>query len=734
MPGNAANGIWSNTDCNFGRGISYRVNKTIKPRSGGLIHEVTMTRHHLKTLFHSLWVVLVMANVCAENVLTQHNDLSRTGADLEETILTPANVNSNQFGKLFVRNVDGQVYAQPLYVQGLAISNQTHNVVYVCTENNSVYAFDADNPGATNALWQVNLGPAVPYTDVNGCYDLEPLIGITSTPVIDLNTGTIYVEDKTVEMIGSTNYYYQKLHALDLTTGREKFGGPVTIQGAVGGITFNAQHGNQRSGLLLLSNVVYLAFSSHCDWTPYNGWLFGYNSTNLSQVAIFNATPSSADGEGGIWACGMAPAADTNGNIYVATGNGTFDAESGGTNYGMCFLKLSTTNGLEVADWFSPYNEASLSGSDLDLGSGGPVLLPGTHLLVGLDKVGTMFLLDQNNLGHFSFNGTSDTNIVQEFTATPQTDTIGQSPVYWQGPTNQFIFISCGNGQTTAFGLIGTNIETTPLGAGSVTQDDRAGGLSLSANGTNNGILWAIDYGSGGTLRAYDAANMPTELWDSQQNSARDALGAYVKFVSPTIANGKVYVATDGQLVVYGLLNVSSAFSLSATPASRVAGTQSNSVSYLVTATGTNGFAGRVALSVSGLPANTTASFNPPSVSGSGSSTLTLANSDNVPPGVYTLTITGTAGGYTNVTTAALTVATTPDFTVFTMLGTNLVFGGTNGLPLETYYLLSSTNLALPLTNWSVVATNMFDVNGNFDFTNGMSPGFPRQFYLLQPH
>jgi len=495
----------------------------------------------------------MMAGLPAAEILTQHNDLSRTGANLQETTLTPANVNPGLFGKLFSRNVDGALYAQPLYVEGLTISSQSHNVVFVCTEHNSVYAFDADDPAASNALWHVNLGPSVPYTDVNSCGDLKPEIGITSTPVIDLTTGTIYVEAKTKETNGVVTYYH-RLHALDLTNGQEKFGGPVVIQGAINGITFNALHGHQRAGLVLLSNVVYVAMSSHCDWEPYNGWLFGFNATNLSPVASFNTTPASANGEGAIWSCGMAPAADTNGNLYVMTGNGTFDANTGGTNYGMCFLRLSTTNGLAVVDWFSPFNEAVLSAGDRDLGSGGPVLLPGTHLLTGMGKNGTNYLVDQNNLGHFS-TGTSDTNIVQEFLATVPVDRIGQSPVYWNGPTNPLVFMSCGNNNTLVYLFNGSTFQTTPLATSSAKQGSAPGGVSLSANNNTNGILWVIDSGNGGTLRAYNAANMPDELWDSQQNAARDALGGFVKFCSPTIADGKVFAPTTNQLVIYGLLS-----------------------------------------------------------------------------------------------------------------------------------------------------------------------------------
>jgi hypothetical protein len=484
----------------------------------------------------------------AADVLTQHNDPSRTGANLQETVLTPANVNSTQFGKLFTRAVDGYLYAQPLFVQGLTISNQTHNVVFVCTEHNTAYAFDADDPLATNALWQVNLGVPVPNSEVN-CSDLIPQIGISGTPVIDRLSSTLYLVAKTKETnnLNTVTNYFHRLHALDITSGQEKFGGPAVVTATVSGITFTALTHQNRPGLLLLSNVVYIAFGSHCDQQTYHGWLLGYNATNLQQVSAFCTTPGGS--QGALWSCGMAPAADANGNIYVMTGNGTFDANTGGSDYGQCFLKLSTTNGLKVADWFSPTNESSMNSGDLDIGSGGPVLLPGSHLLVGLCKAGTNYLVDQNNMGHFNSSGD---NVVQEFVLNVKADGIGQDPVYWSGPTNQFIYFSSGNGPTKAFNFTGTNMQTTPLGSSSVSQGNRPGGTSLSAYGATNGILWVID--SGSALRAYNAASFPTEVWDTTQNSARDALGTYVKFAAPTVANGKVFVPTTTQLVVYGLL------------------------------------------------------------------------------------------------------------------------------------------------------------------------------------
>ncbi|MBU6410382.1 MAG: hypothetical protein KGR98_08335, partial [Verrucomicrobia bacterium] len=307
----------------------------------------------------------------AADVVMFHNDLARTGANLDETVLTPSNVNVNNFGKLFSHGVDGQVYAQPLYVSGVDINGQIHNVVYVCTEHNSVYAFDADN-GSLGALWHVNFGAPVPSSDVGSCSDLTPDIGITGTPVIDTGSGTLYVDARTL----ISGAYAHHLHALDLATGAEKFGGPVTISASANGHTFDPHRQHQRPGLLLLNGIVYLAYGSDCDTPTYWGWLLGYNATTLQRVSVFNVCPGGT--EGAIWSCGMAPAVDSSGNIYVMTGNGTFDANSGGHDYGDCFLKLSTANNaVTVSDWFSPDNNSTLNSNDQDLGAGGPVLLPG---------------------------------------------------------------------------------------------------------------------------------------------------------------------------------------------------------------------------------------------------------------------------------------------------------------------------------------------------------------------
>ncbi|HXI85401.1 MAG TPA: pyrrolo-quinoline quinone [Verrucomicrobiae bacterium] len=495
----------------------------------------------------------------AANVLTQHNDNLRTGANLQEFVLTTNNVSTAQFGKVFSRSVDGQMYAQPLYAHAVAISNQFYNVVYVCTESNSVYAFDADNAAASNALWHVNLGPPVPIADLNNCGDLSPIVGITSTPVIDPTTGTIYVDAKTVE---SGNYFH-RLHALDIATGQEKFGGPVVVQASVPGtgdggtnVSFDAQHEHNRPGLLLLSNVVYLAFGSHCDWAPYHGWLLGYGATNLQQVCAFNTTPNG--GEGAIWSSGTGPAADSAGNIYVVTGNGSFDANTGGPDLGDTFMKLTVSNNtLAVATWFTPYNQAALDASDLDLGSGGTLLLPTTNMVVGIGKQGVLYLLNRDDMGGYS-TANSDTNVLQEFQAVPSTCCIGPSPVYWNGPSNQFLFTWTGGDVMKAFNFTGSSIDTNPLAQGNATfTQSRPGGMSLSANLNvpGSGIVWGICNFQGGTIVAYDAGNVGHTLWTSQSKASRDSLGSYVKFASPTISNGKVYAPTGAnQFVVYGLL------------------------------------------------------------------------------------------------------------------------------------------------------------------------------------
>jgi hypothetical protein len=508
-------------------------------------------------------------------VLTQHNDNSRTGANLNETILNTSNVNVNQFGKLFARVVDGQVYAQPLYVPGVNIQG-LHNVVYVATMTNNLYAFDADDPAASEPLWQVNFGPSVPNLDVSGPNDIEGPIGITSTPVIDNASGTLYCVAKTKE--GTS--YVQRLHALDLTSGQEKLGGPVVIDGSVPGIgddsvagtiRFNALRHLNRPALLLSTGYLYIAFGSHEDNRPFHGWVLSYDTATLQQVASFNVTPSGWGG--GIWSSGQGLALDDSGSIYFMTGNGTFNTIAGGQDCSSCFIKLSTPF-LNLVDWFAPYNQNDLNVNDFDLNSSGPLLLPGFNRLVGGGKEGKLYVLDRANMGHFQAG--SNSQIVQDLQITYGNHLHG-SPIYWESPVHgPLVYVWYEENHLEAFkivnGLFETNIDPNTGLLAPATKSTMAvppgmpgGVLSLSANGTaaGSGILWATaPYNAdahinvvAGILRAFDASDLSIELWNSKQNAARDDFGNFAKFTPPTVANGKVYVATfSDQLLVYGLL------------------------------------------------------------------------------------------------------------------------------------------------------------------------------------
>lgn len=529
------------------------------------------------------------------SVTTHHNDVSRTGQNLNETILNTSNVNVNQFGKLFACLVDGYIYAQPLYMAQVTVSSVLHNVVYVATENNSVYAFDADN-GAQ--LWHVNFGTPVPSTDIASTYkDLTPVIGITGTPVIDPVSSTIYLVGKTKDT--STNTYHQSLHALDITSGAERPGSPAEIAASVpgtgsgstgGSLAFQPLYQLNRPGLLLLNGVVYIAFGSHGDIGPYHGWVLAYDASTLAQIAAFNTTPNGS--EGAIWQGGQGLVADAD-NIYFMTGNGSFDVNTGGTDYGDSVIKLSTSTGLSVSDYFTPDNQNSLNQSDADLGSGGPILLPGTTSIVGGGKDGILRLINTAGMGEFNLGLNAD---LQEFQATSGIIMIG--PVYWDSPNHGPVVYLWGPGDhLKAFQFTNGSFQTTAISQSTMTSpagNSNAAPLSVSANGSTSGtgILWAALSFSGdsnqqtvsGILRAFDASNLLTELWDSKQNVARDDVGSYAKFVPPTVANGKVYLATfSNQLLVYGLLPP---VSLSVTSVSPTSGPTTGGTKLTITGTG----------------------------------------------------------------------------------------------------------------------------------------------------
>ncbi|HEV2209142.1 MAG TPA: PKD domain-containing protein [Verrucomicrobiae bacterium] len=517
-------------------------------------------------------------------VLTHHNDNGRTGMNLGETILNVGNVNSNQFGLVATRPVDDQIYAQPLVMTNVNLRGQgTHNIVVVCTVNDSVYAFDADNPLVTNAYWTVsfvNPPNIVPPSNADmsaigacggGYQDFSGNIGIVGTPVIDPATGTLYVVARTKEY--GTNFV-QRLHALDLTTGAERPNSPVIISatyagtgdGSSGGIIrFDTQRENQRPALALANGVVYISWSSHCDNGPYHGWVIGYDETTLLQVTVYNDTPNGSDG--GIWMSGQGPAVDAAGNLYLSVGNGTVDT-SGTVNRGESFLKLtrSGTN-LTVASWFTPYDWQTLESGDLDLGSGGLLLLPGTNLVFSGGKEGVAYLVNRDNMGGLTASTSTNDNILQYFSVT--SDEVHGGAVWWDGPTNSYCYLwpSSVYLQQYIFNR-GTGRFVLPPFAQSPTAapGGQPGGiLALSANGTNaaTAIIWAAHQLNGdanqqvlpGILHAYSAQNVSNELWNSSQNSARDSVGNFAKFVPPTVANGKVYLATfSNQLNVYGLL------------------------------------------------------------------------------------------------------------------------------------------------------------------------------------
>ena len=517
------------------------------------------------------------------NVVTQHNDIGRTGQNLTETILTPANVNKDHFGKLFTLDVDGQVLAQPLYLSSVTINGAVHPVVFVETEHDSVYAFDA---AVGTPLWQASMldashracapacAPAVPVpiSDTPGCYDVcngegkceqfGPVgeYGITGTPVIDASRGTLYVVSNTFE----SGKAVQRLHALDITTGNDKLLSPVVIQGS----TFNPKFQNQRAGILEVSGNIYVAFASHCDGPPYHGWILGYNAATLVQTAKFVTTPNGM--AGGIWMSGTGLAAETFGGasrIFPVTGNGVFDANlppPNNVDYGDSVLSLAVaSNGaLRVADTFTPQNQQHLSDTDSDLGSGGALLLPdqpgpNPHLLVVIGKEPVLYLLNRDKLGGYSPPTTPPTvppdKIVQEVAVTGG---LFGTPAYWNGS----LYVWPGNGllsrYTLANGQLG-NSHGAPKPAETfqgVLTGDKGATPSISANGVKDGIVWSVPWAKPQVVYANDASNVSQKLWSSDQNPVFDSAGSDQKFVVPTIADGHVFIAAVNQVQVYGLI------------------------------------------------------------------------------------------------------------------------------------------------------------------------------------
>jgi hypothetical protein len=524
------------------------------------------------------WAVSLAAQV---SVLTSHNDNTRTGLNASEAILTPVNVNSNGFGRIFAQPVDGPIYAQPLLVPNVAVpGNGTHNAVIVATQHDSVYAFDADSNAGSNStpLWHASfINPAAGITAVpsgdaaypsGDCQTFLGEIGIVGTPVIDPSSDTLFVVARTKEPAAPpsdlTLVQRQRLHALDITTGAERPQSPVVIDASVPGtgdgssgglVPFNPAREMQRPALLLSGGVVYIAWASYCDINPYHGWIIGYDAQTLQQVSVFNATPNGS--AGGIWMAGAGPAAAADGSIYCVTGNGTFDTNANPRDFGDSFVKL--TSGLALSDFFTPHNQASLEAQDADLGSGGALLLPYSvgspahpRLVVGGGKEGKIYLLDRDNLGRF--NPVSDVGVLQTL---PLSSPLFGLPAYF----NYRLYFQGVGGPLQAF-VISNAQMTGPVSQSTDQAVFRGATPSISANGATNGIAWQVAASPAGawraTLRAYDAADLSHRLYDSYSSTlvgAPDGI-SYVKFVVPTIANGKVYVGTIESLAVFGLRSI----------------------------------------------------------------------------------------------------------------------------------------------------------------------------------
>ncbi|MFZ1010265.1 MAG: hypothetical protein WAN65_25735 [Candidatus Sulfotelmatobacter sp.] len=508
---------------------------------------------------------LTVINVSPGTVLTYHNDDYRDGAYLDEVSLTPSNVNSIQFGKLVSYPVDGQIYAQPLYLSQVSINGGTHDVLYVTTQNNSVYAFDADATVTPTTFWHVNLGGAVTKDDI---YGVNPVVGILSTPVIDVTTNTMYV---VAEVTGTVNNQPFQLHALDVTTGADKFGGPVTVIGSVAGTGADSVSGSitlesdcyQRMGLALdpVTNSIYIPFGS-CN----HGWILAYDKTTLKQTAIFNDTPE-GDG-GGLWASGGAPAIDdVTGDIYLISGVDAGDNVSNG--YNDSFLRLKATD-LSVLDYFTPDDATILEQNDTDLGAGSNIIVPGSatnpNITIGGGKDGNIFVVNRDDMGGFNSGTNNVLQTVQTGSGVNPGNNIFSTPVYWNGS----LYYHCNNDVLRAFtwtagNAAGQQLSSAPSSMGTTIYGSHGATASLSANGAMSGIIWDTDNSAYNktdpaqsgplVLHAYDATNVATELYNSSQAAAgRDTAGLALKFTVPTIANGRVFVPTGGELDIYGLL------------------------------------------------------------------------------------------------------------------------------------------------------------------------------------
>ena len=500
------------------------------------------------------------------DVVTYHYDIARDGLNANETVLTPSNVTPSKFGLLMLLPVDGKVDGQPLYLSNLTAGGQPRNVVYVVTENDSVYAFDADS-GAQ--IWKTSiLGANETTSGDRGCSQITPQIGITSTPVIDRSAGpngAIFVVGMSLDQSGA---YHQRLHALDVTNGTELANSPSEIHASYPGSGANSSAGNvifdpgqyaERAGLLLLNGVIYLGWTSHCDTEPYTGWLMGYNESTLAQSSVLNLTPNGS--EGSIWMAGAGLAADSSGNIYFLDANGTFDTTLNANgfpssgDFGNGFLKVSTAGGtLAVADYFESNNTVNESGEDLDLGSGGALVLPDLtdssgavhHLAVGAGKDQNIYVVNRDSMG--KFNAQNNNAIYQEITGA--IGGVWSMPAYF----NNTVYYGAVSDTLKAFSIANAKLATTASFA-SVTSFPYPGTTpAISASGTTNGIVWAVENSSPAVLHAFNATNLQELYNSSQAANSRDQFGNGNKFITPVVVNGKVYVGTPSSVAVFGLL------------------------------------------------------------------------------------------------------------------------------------------------------------------------------------
>jgi predicted RecA/RadA family phage recombinase len=691
-----------------------------------------------------LFCVLALSAFAQTPVLTQHNDTMRTGQNTTETILNTSNVNVSQFGKIFAMPTDGQVYAQPLYVPGVTINGAVHNVLIVATENDSVYAYDADSSSNSVPLWKANLldaahGASAGETPVNsaidvGCTDVSPLIGITATPVIDSVSHAIYVEAKSTN--GSS--YFHRLHALSILTGGEISPGPTLITATVAGtgdgstggqLTFNPLQEQARPGLLLSNSTIYIAFASHCDYSPFHGWVFAYDETTLTRKSVYVTTPNG--GDGGFWMSGAGIAADSSGNIFIPSGNGDFDTVNvPATETGDTLLKLGTTNQtLTLLDYFTPTNQLTMDDNDKDLGSGGTLLVPvqpgsSLNIMVQAGKQGQIYVVDRDQLTtgntHYCSGCATDTEILEE-TSVGAVGGIFSVPAYW----NSNIYIWGNNDLLKSIPITAGLPNLANITTGSIQFGFPGATPSVSSNGTtaSTAILWAVNSSAYKTpgpavLYAFTATNISNQLWDSGlATNNRDMAGNAVKFATPTISNGKVYVGTASEVDVYGLL---SGVQLQvATPQiSPATGYDLGSVAVTITD------------STPGATITYTTDGSTP-VPGSHGTAISSGGS-------FTLTSSGTVTAIASATGSTNSLLATASYTVITgappaTLNYGAGFAGESNLVLNGTAMISGS--ALSLTNgvmdqagsayfWQPMNIQSFTNNFSFQLTNASADGF----------